>query len=110
MTDEVSAYLDEKLIAIEKILSDPDDSTIRWDVELAQTRDQRAPVFRAEVNIFLNGETLRAESTGETMNAAIDGVKNEMQRQLRKVKSKNSSFLRRGGSQIKKFLKFGREE
>ena len=109
MTDEISAYLDEKVAGIEKMLADPDDGTLKCDVELAQTREQHASVARADMRLSINGESYRAEATGETMQAAIDALKDDMQRQLRKVKSKNSSLLKRGGAQLKRWMKFGRE-
>ena len=109
MTDEISTYLDEKLSAIEKLVHDPENQTLRCDVELAHDRDQHASVARAEMNLFVNGMLYRAQARGATMQAALDGVKDEMQQQLRTSKQKHGSLLRRGGTRLKSWLRFGRE-
>jgi ribosomal subunit interface protein len=108
MTDEIARYLDEKLVAIDKLLSDQDADTIRCDVQLGKSRDQHAETWRAEMNLFVGGAMHRAEAHGETLQAALDEVKDEMSQQLRKTKQKHASLLRKGGAAVKDWLRFGK--
>ena len=107
MTDEISLYLDDKMVAIEKLITNPDADTVRCDVELGKARDQHANAWRAEMNLFVDGTTHRSEATGETLQEALDEVKDEIMRQLKKTKQKHTSLLRRGGASVKNWLRFG---
>lgn len=108
LSDDVAAYLDEKMLAIEKLLSDPDADTVQCDVELARVGDKAGNEWRAEMNIMIGKEVLRAEARAGDLQSAIDIVKNEMQPQLERLKRKRSSLLKRGGAKLKDMLRFGR--
>lgn len=109
MTDEIRNYLEEKIISIEKLLADPDADDVKCDIELEETRQSHANVWRAEMNLFVGGTLYRAEATADGMQAAIDEIKDDMQRQLRKSKRKNLSLIKRGGARLKSWMRFGRE-
>lgn len=108
MTDEIRVYLDEKLQAIDKLITDFGGDTVRCDVELGKARDQHADAWRAEMNLFIEGVLVRSEAQGETLQAALDEVKDEIVRQLKKTKQKRTSLLRRGGAAVKDWLRFGK--
>jgi ribosomal subunit interface protein len=108
MTPEVESYVDDKIAAIEKLITYQDDDEIRCDIELAHMRDQRAPVWRAEINLVVKGVLYRAEATGENVQAALDEMKDEIMKRVRRDKRKRFDFLKRGGLKLKEVLKFGR--
>ena len=60
------------------------------------------------MNLQLAGDLYRAEAEAESMNAAIDEVKDELTRQLRKGKEKRTDLFRRSAAQVKEWLRFGR--
>lgn len=107
MSPEIQAHLDEKLLAIEKLLPDPDADTVRCDVELSHVGDKTGNEWRVEMNLLLGKELLRSEARAESMQAAIDIVKDEMHRQLERMKRRRSSLLKRGGARLKDLLRFG---
>jgi len=84
---------------------------VKCDVEVGKRSEhhQSGDIYRAEVNITEDGKLFRAEATGESINAAIDKVRDEMEKQLRRHKKKKDSLLRRGGARVKGMLKFGRQ-
>jgi ribosomal subunit interface protein len=105
---ELEAYLQERLDAIERLL-DPNDTTVVCDIELARdTSQQSGRIWRAEINLQRKGEMLRVTATEESINAAIDEVKDEMMKRLRRSNNKQESLMRRGGAKLKKILRFGR--
>ena len=107
MTPEVREYLEKRLSAIEKFL-DESHGVALCDVELEHEHaQQHGKVFRAEINLNVHGEFFRVEDTAESMNAAIDAVQAEILRRLRKGKTKHMSMIRRGGAQIKEWMRWG---
>lgn len=106
MTAGVSAYLEEKLASLERLVSD---AAGRCDVELGRSvgHSQNGDVWKAEIVIHQFGERLVAKAEEESVKAAIDIAKDEMLQQLRKGKSKNTSLARRMGARLKKFARRG---
>ena len=108
MTNEIETYLAEKIQSIEKLLVDPDADTVRCDVELGQAREEHANKWRAEMSLFIGGESYRSVAVADGMEAALDEMKDEIQRQLRKGKRKQMSLVKRGGAMMKEWLRFGK--
>ena len=110
ITPQVSEYLEDKLAVIGKLLAERE-SLARCEVELGRAigRAQHGDVWRAEITLVVEGELFRAEASGESINAAIDAVKDEMLTRLRRTKDKRFALMRRTGAQIKKWTRFGKE-
>ncbi len=110
MTAEVSEYLNARIAAVEKLLGD-EAVTARCEVEIGRGigHSQQGNVWRAEFVLIHGGERLRAEAMGESVNAAIDTVKDEILQQLRKSKGRSQTLSKRIGSRIKKWTRFGGE-
>jgi ribosomal subunit interface protein len=111
ITPEVSAYLDEKIAHLGKFLGE-DAATARCEVELG--RDGHAKhgknIWFAEMQILHpGGRLIRATNRSESMNGAIDDVKDEVERQLRKDKQLHRRIFRKTGSAIKGFLRINDE-
>lgn len=106
MTPDVSAYLAEKVSALERLVHD---EAGRCEVEIGRGvgHSQQGDVWKAEIVIHQNGERLYAIAQGESVKAAIDIAKDEMLQQLRKEKEKNVSLTRRLGARLKKFARRG---
>lgn len=112
LTAEVRAYADERIKSIEKLLgSDADVS--RVEVELGRAAGgQRhgSNLFFAEIDVSIPGDgRVHATNNAASINAAIDDVKEEILRQLRKRKTVHQRVIRKGGAMLKNFLRFGQE-
>lgn len=110
ITPEVSAYLDERIATLEKfILGDAD--TTRCEVELG--RDAGRPrhganIWFAEIHIISPGSTrVFARNNAESVNAAIDDVKEEVERQLRREKKLHIRVMRKTGAAVKSWMRLG---
>ena len=107
LTPEIEDRLEKKLHALEKFISEG--SNCVCDVELEKvTGSQTGKIYRAEINFEVDGRLFRAEATEESIEVAIDRVKNELKRELRKARDKEKSLLRRGSQRIKDMLRFGK--
>ncbi len=108
-TPEVTDYLAKRLQTLEKYLPE-NETALMCDVELEKLSDQHnGPVYRAEINLQVAGTLLRAEATAETMEDAIDQIRNEMKTELTRESGKRASLFRRGARRLKELIRFGGE-
>lgn len=112
LTNEVRSYLDERLAALEKFVSDP--AVARCEVELGRDAGGQRHgdnMWFAEVRILVPGnDAVYARNNSSTVNAAIDDVKEEVERQLRKGKKLHIRMMRKTGSAIKNWMRFGQSD
>lgn len=108
MTPDVSAYLDERLAHLERILG-ADNDVAQCDVEIG--RDAGRPrhganIYFAEITVRVPGGVhARATNRSESLNGAIDAVKGEIERQLRQGRKVHRRVLRKSGALAKWLLR-----
>ncbi len=110
MTESVGDYIEERLMAVRKHLG-ANDAPMRCEVEVGRraAHSKHGENYFAEVQLVRPGEHIvRAVAEAETVQAAIDIVKDEILAILRKDKTKQSSRLRRVGTRVKEWMRFGR--
>ena len=111
MTPDTEAYLGERLKTLEKLLGETAELA-RCEVEIG--RDAGRPrhganLYFAEIHIAPPGESpVYARNNSESVNGAIDDVKEEVERQLRKNKRRTIRLTRRVGAQVKQWLWWGK--
>jgi ribosome-associated translation inhibitor RaiA len=67
-----------------------------------------ANMWFAEVQVIVPGEErVYARNNSQSVNGAIDDVKEEVERQLRKRKRTNLSYIRKSGAMLKRFMRWG---
>jgi putative sigma-54 modulation protein len=87
LTEAIKDYVNEKIGGLEKFF----DNIIEAKVEVGKTSNhhQKGDVFRAEVNLDVPEKyVLRAEAVREDLYMAINEVKDDLQRQIKKYKEK----------------------
>jgi len=110
VTPQVEAYLNQRIAALGKLLAGVEDIA-RIEVELG--RDAGRPrhgknIWFAEIRVVIPGESpVYARNNSESVNGAIDDVKEEVERQLRRERKLHIRFLRKGGALAKRLLRFG---
>jgi putative sigma-54 modulation protein len=68
------------------------------EVELEKvTGEEKGRIFRAEAQMLIPGKTFKAEYTAENIKAAIDKVKNELEREVKKYRETRETKKRKGG-------------
>lgn len=105
MTPAISEYIDKHLDSVKKFLeSDP---TAKCDLEIAKTTNhhKNGDIFKAEMHIVAKDQNIYTSVEKDDLYAAIDILKDEVIRKLKSEKSKQRSFLRKGGAKIKDLLK-----
>lgn len=104
LTPSIYKYIDEKLNKdLEKYVSRRDASAEAW-VEVGKTtrHHYKGQVFRAEMQIKLSGgQTIRSEAEESDLHLAINIVKDELQRELKRYKARQIAKYRRGARRTK---------
>lgn len=107
LTPQIEEHLESKLELLEKLI--PDGASVVCDVELEKVAPhQTGCIYRAEINLHVDGKLYRAEATEEKMEDAIDAAKNEVKEEMARAMDKRQSLLRRGSQRIKEMLRFGK--
>ena len=112
LTPAIKSYIEEKVGGLEKFIHDSDSSIQAWvEVGLTTKHHQKGDIYRAEIQISLphivNG--VRVESEQEGLYAAIDEARDEMKRELIKVKEREKTLIKRGARLFKKIISFSRD-
>ncbi len=98
--------IEQKMQTLEKFLGD--DTSVKCEVEFEKvTAQQSGQIHRVEVNLFRNGKLFRAEATEDSFEKAIDEVRDELDKELRRDRKKKETMLKRGGRAIKQMLRLG---
>lgn len=80
-------------------------SVVLCEVEFEKVSDhQSGKIFRVEANVSVDGALMRAEAVEDSFEKAIDEVRDEVDKKLRRTKGKQQSMLRRAGRKLKESL------
>ena len=91
LTEAIKNYVNEKVGSLEKYYYGILEA--RVDVGITSKHHQKGDIFRAEVNLEIPQKgVLRAEAVREDLYIAINEVKDELQRQLKRFKEKNRGY------------------
>jgi ribosomal subunit interface protein len=83
-------------------------NSVYAEVEFSKTAAQHnGPVYRCEVNLRVDGALYRAEATEESFLAAVDEVRNELDKELRRAKGKYFALREKAGRTIKRLMRRG---
>lgn len=121
ITEAIATYLEKRLNAVAKhakrfeakIGSAPKGrghEGIVARVELGKTtrHHRKGDVYRAELNLDIPGlGVIRAETETDNLHSAIDLVRDEVTRELKKWKEKNMDKTRSGSRELKRRLRRG---
>ena len=97
ITAAIDAYARKKIDHLEKFLQPigrPKDVFV--EIQKTTMHRKKGPYFRCEVDIRLPKKILRAEATAFDLYAAIDLVKDELERQGRAYRDKGKTKMLRG--------------
>jgi putative sigma-54 modulation protein len=88
LTDAIRDYIQKKMDMLEKFTGDLPVLNCHFEVGLAVGGQYSGEIYRAEINLDLNGKLLRVEKTEKDLYKAIDKVKDHVEREVIKFKEK----------------------
>ncbi|OGY42206.1 MAG: ribosomal subunit interface protein [Candidatus Buchananbacteria bacterium RBG_13_39_9] len=87
LTDALKDYVNDKIGSLDKFFDEILEA--RVDIGLTTKHHQKGKIFRAEVNLEVpQKHVIRAEAEREDLYMAINEVKDDLQRQIKKMKEK----------------------
>jgi ribosomal subunit interface protein len=108
LTPDVRSYAEDKLEAVQKLLTNHAEENVSCDVVLGKSEKQtHGDIYRADVTVHAGSERVHAVGHGESLMAALDEAKDDITRRMRREKTKQETMLRRGGAALKKMLRWG---
>ena len=104
LTQAIEDYLEKKLATLKKFFSDFNEELVMVEIELGRTtrHHQTGAIFRAEINLSSNGKLFRVESERDDLYAAIDEVRDDLEREIKKFKEKKETVFVRGARSLTK--------
>jgi len=104
LTPAISEYIEKKLDTLNKFFK-AEDALINVEVGKTTHHHKSGDIFKAEIRINASGEEYYANVETEDLYAAIDGVKDEIIRELTSKRKKTLRLFRKGGAKIKNLLR-----
>ena len=107
MTPDIEEYINSKISSVEKFLSvtNPDTSIlVEAEVEKS-THHKKGDVFRVEFNLTHDGVLYRSEESSSDPRASIDIAKDQLEKQIRRRKTKRHALYEKGSRIIKKLIR-----
>ncbi len=105
LTPAISAYVEKKLVGIEKFLGENTGAVAQVEVGKSTQHHRSGDIFRAEVHITGGGADHYAVSEQSDLYAAIDVVKDELVRSMNHEKGKRFARTRRGARMVKEMMR-----
>ena len=106
ISEDIEKLCRERVASATRMLGkDSEKALIEVELELVEERKNNNAVYRAEVNVSVDGKFYRAESTRRSMQNAISDVKNSLSNEIRKDRGKNESLFKNGGRAVKSLLR-----
>lgn len=106
LTPAISAYVEKRLDSVKKYFEEGKMPNMFVELGKESNHHKQGEVFRAEVRIGGAGQNFYAVSLAEDLYASIDKVKDDIIREITKVKGKRETLMRKGGRMIKDTMRY----
>ena len=94
MTPEIEGLIRSKMFPIGSYLEKKEDEEVLVEFEVSRsTHHKKGDVFHAEANVTHKGDLFRAQTNKFDIRVAIDDVHNQIERQIRRSRTKRFEFL-----------------
>ena len=104
LDEALQTLVDQKFKSLEKFIGDETD--LKCEVEFEKvTAHQSGNIHRVEVNLYKGGKLYRAEATEDSFEKAVDEVREELDKEMRRDNKKQDTLMKRGGRALKKTMR-----
>jgi ribosomal subunit interface protein len=104
--EDIRDMVEEKLSPVGKLLANGGEGAL-LSVEASTTADgeKHGEPYRAEANLSADGKLYRAVARAETMPAALDKLRDELEQELRHKRGRARRLFRRGAAAAKDMMR-----
>lgn len=111
LTKAINDYVVERMNTLDELLSKMelrDEVFANFEVSKSTNHHKAGEVFHSDCLMKINGEEFYASSDKEDLYQAIDEVKDRLQSDISKNKSKKITLFHRGARKLKKLMRSAR--
>lgn len=108
LTTAIKMYVEKKFGLLHKLIAKQENKdAVMGTVELGKTTKHHhsGDLFKAEIHIKIGKDSYNATATKDDLYAAIDAIKDELEREIISKKDRRITLKTRGARKIKKILK-----
>ena len=109
VTEAVHDYVIKRITNLGKLLTGIEDKdgevAVYFDVAKTTNHHKSGEVFRADCSIMIDGKKFYSSSEKDDLYEAIDDVKENLFREIRRSKTKKEALFLRGANKVKNILK-----
>ncbi len=109
VTEAVHDYVIKRITNLGKLLSSIEDKNgevaVYFDVAKTTNHHKSGEIFRADCSVMIDGKKFYADSEKDDLYEAIDEVKENLFREIRRSKNKKEALFLRGANKVKNILK-----
>ncbi len=108
LTEDLEQYIETKIKSIEKKLGPPELNEERicyFRIGTKSASQNKGNTFFAEATIKTSSKNYGALSKGRSIHEAIDELKDEISKKVRRYKGKKDTKMKKGGRMVKNLLR-----
>ena len=107
ISDDFNSYIEKRIGKLEKFLEDVDSELLEATIEFEKIigRQKQGEVSQTHVNLQFPGKLFRSEVRGENLFSMVDDVKEELEAEIKKYKTKKDTMFKRGARSVKKLYR-----
>lgn len=107
MTPAIKDYIEKQMSHLNKFVKSIYEELPMCYVEIGKTTNhhKKGEFFKAEFTVHIGSKSFRAEAIEEDLYAALDRVTEKMTEELKSLKDRKVSLMRRSGAKLKSFVK-----
>jgi ribosomal subunit interface protein len=104
-TPAITDYVNKRISHIEKFLHSDPSAVAHVELSKMTNHHKHGDIFSAKVRVVVKGKEFFASAERADLYVAVDGVRDEITRELTHLKEKRLAMLRRGGAKVKNMIK-----
>ena len=106
MTPDIEGLIREKIGLVERFLDLVGDEVALVEVEVQRSKHHKTgEVFRCEANLSFKGRVIRVEDKNFDIRNAIENVRQQLEKRVRRGKGKSFDIFKKGARQLKRLMR-----
>lgn len=106
LDEKLMELVEQKFSSLAKYIGEETDVLCEVEFE-KETAHQSGNHFRVEANLVVKGKLYRAQAKEESFEKAIDEVRAELDKELRRAGGKREAMIKKGGRKLKEMMQAG---
>lgn len=105
LTPAIEKYVNRKVGGLKRFAKDREEISAYVEVGKTTNHHKQGELYKAEINLSLDGKKFFTDSEKEDLYSAIDEAENDIIRKITYKKDKKNTLFKRGAMSVKKMLK-----